>query len=246
MNNIFLTGSHGYIGSRLYLKLLSNKFEKNIEECDLKIGRDVLSYEPKKNIDIIYHLAAQSGVPESIDDPKNDARQNILGTIKMIELANKQKSKLIFVSSGATKGIAESPYGLSKQTCEKYIKMLCNNYVILRFSSIYGEKPKGVVDNFIRSNKCIIYGNGEQTRDFVHIEDIINSLIIAKDINCGIYECGSGKGVKIIDIAKATGKKIEYLPKRKGDKKEVILKNELPNWKPKINVINYIKEKCKI
>jgi UDP-glucose 4-epimerase len=241
-----ISGSRGYIGSKLVKAI-----DDTIFEIDLKIGRDILSYDFKEKPFYLYHLAAQSGVPESVDDPINDARQNILGTLKAIEIANKYNAKLIFTTSGAAIGKANSPYGLSKQACEKYIKMLCNDYVILRLSSIYGDKPKGVVDTFIRNKKCCIFGDGTQKRDFVNIDDIVNCLILAKNWDMGTYECGSGKGISINEIAKATGKKIEYLPKRNGDKGSVILRNTTPkidkikhSWYPEIDVISYIKNKC--
>lgn len=249
--NIFLSGSRGYIGKRLYAKLINNN---HVGECDLKIEyaigsleKDIIYYDfssKRDKYDFVYHLAAQSGVPESFEDPMYDAENNIIATLNAIHIANKNKARLIFTSSGATKGKAESPYGLSKQTCEKYIRMLCNDYVILRFSSIYGKKPKGVVDNFIRDEKCTIFGDGEAIRDFVNVDDIVECLIKAKDWKKGTYDCGSGKGTKIIDIANATEKEIVFNEERKGDKKEVVMENTTPNWKPKIDVIDYVKEKC--
>jgi len=102
MNNIsiYLTGHKGYIGSKLlkHLEMLG----ANVQTCDLKAGQDVISHEPKERVEVVYHLAAQSGVPESTSDPINDARQNILGTLKAIEIANKNKAKLIFTTSGAS------------------------------------------------------------------------------------------------------------------------------------------------
>ena len=239
---VLISGSRGYIGSRLSQKL---EYEFNhIDTCDLKDGRDILSYEPKEKIDIIYHLAAQAGIPESVEDPINDARQNILGTIKAIQLANKNNARLIFTASAASLD-PESPYGLSKKTSEEYIKMLCNDYVILRLSSIYGDKPVGVVDNFIRGNRCTIFGTGYATRDFVHVDDIVEALIMARNWEKGIYDCGSNQATTIILLAMAAGKEIEYAPIRKGEKLNAVLSNTTPNWKPKIDVIEYIKSKTK-
>lgn len=242
--NILITGSCGYIGSRLKEKL------DNVEECDLKIGKNAKNCLPVFAPNFIYHLAAQSGVPESVDDPINDAEQNIMATLKMIEVANRHKAKLIFTTSGAAKN-PESPYGLSKKTCEEYIKMLCDDYVILRFSSIFGDKEKGVVDNFVRDDVCKIFGDGSAIRDFVHVDDIIECLVKAKGWKKGVYECGSGEGVSVAKIAKATGKITECLPARKGDKHEAVLSNSTPSidktkhaWYPKINVLVYVKQKC--
>lgn len=242
--NYYITGSKGYIGSRLKDRLQSIKELKYIQECDLKMGRDVMTYQPDGDIDVIYHLAAQSGVPESMDDPVNDARQNILATMQMINLANLAGAKLIFTTSGAAVE-PESPYGLSKKTCEEYIKMLCDDYVIVRLSSVYGNKPKGVVDNFLRADECIIFGDGSAERDFVHVDDIVGALVLAQEWKKGTYDLGSGYGTTIAEIAKATKKKIVRYTPRDGEKQSVVLSNTTPNWEPKINVISWIESQIK-
>lgn len=247
MSNIYVSGSHGYIGSRL-----CERFKNDIvHKCDLKMGLDVINCVYDGDVDVVYHLAGQSGAGPSMDDPLNDARQNILGTIKAINIANTNNAKLIFPSSGAAVD-PESAYGLSKKTCEEYIKLFCDNYVILRLSSIYGNKPKGVVDNFIRDEKCVIYGDGTAERDFVHVNDIVEALIKAKDWERGVYDCGSGEGTKIIDIANATGKEVFFKDSIVGEKHRVVLDNTTPeigdgkrDWYPKINVVGYVKNKCK-
>lgn len=230
-----ITGSSGYLGSRLL------KEYPNAHQCDLKIYRDILSYDPGQ-VGVIYHLAGQADIPYSIENPFKDARDNILGTLKAIELANKYNARLIFSASAASCDI-QSPYGLSKKTAEEYIKMLCKDYIILRFSSIFGEKPTGVVDNFIREEKCRINGNGSAIRDFVHINDIIKALTSSQNWKTGTYNCGSGKGVRILDLARATRKEIEFLPKIEGEIQTSILKNDTMDWKPEINVLEFIKSK---
>lgn len=237
----FISGSRGYIGSNLYRLLC---IDHDIEECDLKIGRDILSYEPIGKIDCVYHIAGQAGAVPSLEDPINDAKQNILGTIRAIQIANENKAKLIFSASAAAINPI-SPYGLSKKTAEDYIKLLCHNYVILRFSSVYGDKPVGVVDNFIREKYCTIFGDGSAVRDFVHVNDIAEALMKARNWEKGEYDCGSGKGTTILELAKATGKDIKFLEKRDGEIHESILKNTTPNWEPLIDVIEFIKDKCK-
>lgn len=239
--SVLITGSHGYIGT-----VLRNKLDEKCwvyEECDLKIGRDILYFEPQFSPKIIYHLAAQSGAIPSMEDPINDACQNILGTLRAIKLANRYNARLVFPTSGGALE-PESPYGLSKKTCEEYIKMLCNDYVILRLSSIYGEKPRGVVDNFIRADICTMYGDGSSVRDFVHVDDIVEAFIRGSSAPKGEYQCGSGKGVSVFELVEATGKPRKRESARTGEKGRVVLKNTLPGWEPKIHVLDYIKEKC--
>jgi UDP-glucose 4-epimerase len=237
--NVVITGSSGYIGK----KFINSLGDGNITEVDLKIGRDVKSYYFHNDIEVIYHLAGQSGAVPSMEDPINDAEQNIMATLRMIGISNRTGARLIFPTSGGALE-PESPYGLSKKTCEEYIKMLCKDYVILRLSSIYGEKPKGVVDSFIRDKKCIIYGDGSAERDFVHVDDIVHALFLARKWETGTYDCGRGFGTSIIDVARATGKDVYYKEGRAGEKHKVILQNTTPNWIPGIDVIKYIKEQC--
>ena len=232
---ILITGASGYIGSKLKKRL------EDVVECDLRIGTDILSYDIKEKIDVVYHLAAQSSVVYSITDPINDARQNILGTLKAIELANNNNALLIYTASASSVDV-KSPYGLSKKTGEDYIKLLCKKYVILRLSNVYGERNDGVVDIFLNGEVCKINGDGSAVRDFVNINDIIDLLVMAKDWEVGSYECGSGQGTKIIDIAIATNKIIIFEKEISGEIKESIIENTTPNWQPKINVIDYIRK----
>ncbi|MEX2604632.1 MAG: NAD-dependent epimerase/dehydratase family protein [Gracilimonas sp.] len=241
MSKIYLTGSAGFIGSRLWSKLFDLGIET--ENCDFKINRDILSYDPGE-VNVIYHLGAQAGAMPSWKDPMYDARNNILATIKVCEIAKKNNAKIIFTTSGSAVE-PESPYGISKQVCEKYLKLLHPNSVILRLSSIYGEKDRGVVDTFIRDDKCTIYGDGSATRDFVHVDDIVEALIKAKDWEPGEYTLGSGKGTTVRELAEATGKPIEYQEARKGEKQEVVLENTAPDWVPIISALDYIKAKCR-
>lgn len=238
---ILITGHQGYIGSRLKTEI--EEFGNQVIGIDLKSGQDVLSVELPE-VDCIYHLAAQSGVPESGRDPINDARQNILGTIRMALHAKKHDIPIVFTTTGASVGEKVSPYGLSKSVAEDYLRLLCPELAIIcRLSSVYGDKPKGVVDNFIRDEVCSIFGDGSAVRDFVHVDDIVRGLIQAVGWDAGKYSMGSGEPTAVIDIARATGKLIEHLPSRESDKPSVVLPNSTPDWEPRIKVIDYIKSK---
>lgn len=236
---ILCTGHKGYIGSRLFSTAKDSVHE--FIGIDKKEGQDILKWLPNgKNIDIVIHLAAQTGAIPSMEDPIYDAENNIIATLKIIQ--KYKNKKIIFATSGAAIE-AKSPYGLSKRTCEDYIKMLCKDYVICRLSSIYGDKDRGVVDDFLRQDKIKIYGDGSAERDFVYVDDIVEMFNKARYWKTGEYSCGTGKGVKIIDIAKAVNKPIEFLPERDGEIKKAVLPNTTPNWKPKINVFDFIKSR---
>jgi nucleoside-diphosphate-sugar epimerase len=235
---ILLTGHKGYIGSRLMAKLRDNHV---VYGMDLRVGSDIMYEDAVDNIDIVIHLAAQSGAIPSIKNPLWDARNNILATLRLLE--QYPKAKFIFTTSGAATD-PQSPYGLSKHTAEKYIKMLHKNYVILRLSSVYGNKDRGVVDTFIGYEGSVtIYGDGSQERDFVHVDDIVDLIEKAIEFPAGSYSCGSGIATTVQEIAEATGKEIVKENFRTGEIKRAVLDNTTPCWAPKIKVLDYIKEK---
>jgi len=160
----------------------------------------------KNEISHIIHHAAQIDVQHSIKDPLFDAQNNILGTINVLEMAKKYEvEKIIYASSAAVYGEpdylpvdeehsikAMSPYGITKHTPEHYIKMYNElydlKYTIFRYSNVYGPRqdPKGeggvvsiFVDKMLTEERPVIFGDGEQTRDFIHVYDIVKANLLA-------------------------------------------------------------------
>lgn len=230
----YITGSRGYIGTVLRQNI------QNFVESDLKIGKDAVFYEPEEDIDYIFHLAAQASVPQSFDDMLNDARNNILTTIKQIQIANKKDAKLIYVSSAASID-PESPYGLSKKVGEDYIKLFCKKYAIIRLPNIFGDSPKGVISIFERSDKLKV--SRGCTRTFTHVKDVVNAFILAKNWKNGEYRLGNGESISVEDIAKAFNKEYEVVEPREGEIIKSKMENTTPNWNPQINVLDYIKDR---
>ena len=224
---ILITGHKGFVGSKLYKKL------NNVIGIDLKEGKDLLICKLPKNIDLIYHLAAQTSVEESWKNPVKDS-DNLKILVRLVH--NYPNTRIIYTNSAASLKV-NSPYGFSKKACADYLKLFHSNYISCILPNLFGG-GKGVVEIFKNKKHVEIYGDGKQIRDFVHVDDIIEALLFAKDWSKGEYQLGSGKGTTILSLAK--GKKITFLPKRK-EIRESILKNTTPNWKPKIKVLNYLK-----
>jgi len=156
-----------------------------------------------RDMDIIVHLAANTGVPASVEKPRLDMECNVIGTFNMLEGARINRVKrFIFASSGAPAGECKppiheelpphpvSPYGASKLAgegyCSTYFKTFGVETVALRFSNVYGPgstHKSSVVAKFIKQalNKetLVIYGDGTQTRDFIYIDDLINALMLS-------------------------------------------------------------------
>jgi len=151
--------------------------------------------------DIIVHLAANTGVAPSVENPRMDMEINVIGTLNMLEAARQSSVKrFIFASSGAPVGECEppiheelaphpvSPYGASKLAgegyCSAYYRTFSIETVSLRFGNVYGplsSHKSSIVAKFIRQalagEVCEIYGDGNQTRDFIYIDDLVEAII---------------------------------------------------------------------
>lgn len=273
-NNILITGGEGFVGSHIIDKLIDSNYSviSVDNNCAINSGylnpkaryikADILSNEfeevfKKYEIEYCIHLAAQTSVTTSINNPYKDAETNILGSIKVVELCKKYNcKKLIAASSAAVYGNPQylpidethptnpmSPYGLSKLTMEKYIQLSGVPYIIFRFSNAYGprqnySKESGVIaifDRAMKNNKPInIYGDGEQIRDFIYVEDIANICIKALEskVENKILNFSTNKGVTLNKLFKEMSKiyhysiSANYIPARIGDIKESILNNK--------------------
>jgi UDP-glucose 4-epimerase len=183
----------------------------------------------KNSFDVILHLAAQVNSRISFSNPLLDARTNILGSLNLMESARKNNvNKFVFASSVAVYGEPKyrpcdelhpvkpiNNYGLSKLTVERYLHLYNRlyglDYSILRFSNVYGPRQDadgeaGVVsifiNNLLNNNQINIYGDGNQTRDFVYVGDVAEALIKV---------LGNNTGKKIMNISTNTGLPINQL-----------------------------------
>jgi len=177
-----------------------------IELLVADIGDDKAALAAASGADVVVHLAANTGVGPSVDDPRTDCATNVFGTFNMLEAArHKNVGKFVFASSGAPIGDLEappiheelpahpvSPYGASKLAgegyCSAYYRTFKIDTVALRFGNVYGPGSKhkaSVVAKFIKKalngEACEIYGDGTQTRDFIYIDDIVDALILASE-----------------------------------------------------------------
>lgn len=186
--------------------------------CDKELVEKLFNQE---KFDIVNHHAAQMDVRRSVKDPAFDANTNILGTINLLQNAVKSKvKKFMFASTGgAVYGEQSyfpadenhptqprSPYGISKLAVEKYLFFYNAeyglNYTILRYANIYGPRQNpfgeaGVVAIFstklLKGEQPIINGSGEQTRDYVFVDDVVKAnLLTLNDNSNDIYNIGTG------------------------------------------------------
>lgn len=202
--------------------------------------------------DYIFHLAAMASVPLSVEKPMECNDINVNSTVKLLKSAvDNDVKKIVFSSSSSVYGenrnmplketeqpMPTSPYAASKASCELYLRTFYEsyglNYIALRYFNVFGPRQDknsqyaAVIPNFISSllegKQAEIYGDGEQTRDFVYIGDIAQANINSckSDYN-GIINIASGKKLTINElyeiVKNALGSELEpkYLPKRPGD-----------------------------
>lgn len=224
---ILVTGHRGFIGSSLMFSL------PGAVGLDVREGHNLLTCDLPKDIDVIFHLAAQSSVEPSWHDPLHDL-DNIRITARLVK--EYPNAKIIYANSCASMHVS-SPYGFSKKASGDYLKAFHKNYVSLVFPNIYGGQ-KSVVDIFRKTSSVTVFGDGEQIRDYVHVSDIVDGILKAQNWSVGEYFMGSDKSTTVLDLAQ--GKSITFAPARKEDR-EVIVPNTTPDWIPKIQVLEYIK-----
>ncbi len=203
------------------------------------IVEDILGYDKLLKItegaDVIIHLAANTGVLPSVEDPRMDFENNVIGTFNLLESCRKNKiNKFVMASSGAAAGevtppIHEevcphptSPYGASKLAGESYCSAYYNSYgidtIALRFSNVYGPgstHKNSIVAKFIKramnGEILEIYGDGSQTRDFVYTEDLLNAIYLSaiKNIGGEVFQIASNKETTILEITDILVKKLK-------------------------------------
>lgn len=244
---ILVTGGAGFIGSHVVDLYLENGHEVVIVD-DLSTGR-LSNVNPRATFyqvdigdraveeifrreqpDVVNHHAAQMDVRYSVAHPLFDAEVNILGSIRLIELARQYRVKrFIYISSGGA-AYGEPvylpcdenhpvdplcPYGASKHTVEHYLFLYEKNYglpyTVLRYPNVYGPRQNpggeaGVIAIFTGKMLCgeevVINGDGEQLRDYVFVKDCARANLLALDprFPSGIYNLGSGKGTSVNEL----------------------------------------------
>ena len=256
------------------IKTSPNVEIENIDIRSEKISKIISLFKPTS----IIHCAAQTSVIDSIKDPEKTKSINIEGTNNLVsEIKKLDGCYFTFISSGgAIYGEPKylpvdekhsvnpiSEYGKSKLEGEKIVSKLLYKskieYSILRPSNIYGPKQKSqnvipiFINKMLKNNKIIIYGDGNSTRDYIYIDDLVNiiNFFCTKKISSKI-NLSSNYEVKIIDIYKILKEKLNYKlnpifkEKRKGEVENIVLDNSelisITNYSQFTNIVDGIEK----
>lgn len=278
MKKVLVTGGCGFVGHALTLELIKRGYsvdvidnlfignEAKIPEGCTFLGGDIrgMDNQDDKPYTYIFHLAALSRIQPSFQNPTLTFSVNVSGTKQVVEYAFQNKCKVIYSgSSSRHHNPTLSPYAMSKHMGEEWIKMYKKVYdldaEIVRFYNVYG--PGELVDSHmaaviglwraaIKKGETIkIHGDGEQKRDFTHIDDIVDGLIRIAESNEkheDAWELGTGKNYSLNEVANMFGVLSEYVDDVKGNYRETLRINDDAlnrlGWQPTDKLKSYIDE----
>ena len=249
--------------------LLRHK-KKNVKIIKIDISKSKKIDKYFSKVDYVFHLAGLADIVPSIENPDKYFETNVVGTFNVLQAARKAKiKKFIYAASASCYGIPKKfptkesetikpmyPYAFTKWNAEELIMHWSKIYnfpaISLRFFNTYGPRSRtsgayGAVFGIFLAQKLAnkpltIVGNGNQTRDFVHVYDVVNAIIkAAKFKGIGkIYNVAGGREIKVNKIAKLIGGKKIYIQKRPGEPDRSLadiskIKKDL-NWRPRITI----------
>ena len=227
--------------------------------------------------DHVFHLAAESRIGPTLLDPSKACQVNVVGTCNILQSSLKHKVKsVVYSSTSACYGLSNSfpqketdridnlnPYSVTKYAgedlCAMFYKLWGLNTVCLRYFNVYGERmPTSgiyapVVGIFLKQkrekNPLSVVGDGLQSRDFVHVQDVVDANImssISEKCHGKTYNVGSGKSYKIIEIAKFISKNYVHVNQRPGEARNTQADytnlNQDTGWFPKHELLNWIND----
>jgi UDP-glucose 4-epimerase len=237
------------------------------EERDIRQGLTDLFDELEP--ELCFHLAAQADVVTSVEQPAYDAEVNVLGTIRVIEAAGTRTQILFSSTGGALYGECErpareddprqplSPYGTSKLCGEEYLAMWNRlhgtRHVALRYANVYGPRQEaglegGVIaiflDRMAAGEETLVFGDGRQSRDFVHVADVVAAMLAAAGHDGGVFNVGTGVATPVIELhelcrrVSGSDREPRFVDPRPGEIRRSLLDSGLAErelgWRPQI------------
>lgn len=270
-----VTGGAGFIGSHMVDRLIADGHDvvvldnlltgslNNINPKAIFVEGDIqdVSYveHAMQGCDGVFHFAAIARTPWTIEDPILCMATNLMGTTVVLEVARRMKIKRVVLSSSSVVYAAETPYKASKLGLEQialaYREMFGMLIICLRYSNVYGprqseEGPSPNVFAALRKSKkekgkLELTGDGEQTRSYTHVSDIVEGNWLAMQSDwCGNLDLTTGISTTLNDVAKYFDCPIEYIPDRKGDIMHIVQSpieaKQILDWQAKVKLADGI------
>ncbi len=224
-----------------------------------------------EDADLIFHIGARARIQPSFKDPQASFEANVLGTQNILEYARRKNIPVVYAGSSSAHGdLHANPYTFTKwqgeQICNLYYKVFNQRVAICRFYNVYGPHQAtegdycnvlGIFERQWKNNQTLtVTGDGEQRRDFTHVQDIVQGLIrcgyklcedLPVEVSGETFELGRGVNYSINELVDAFGEMdVEYLPAYPGEMRETLnvdtKAQEILGWKPEHDIIDYIKK----
>ena len=272
--NFLVTGGGGFVGSHLVDRLvlanhsvdvLDNFCTGSVENKNSKanyIIRDIRDdLDDLEGYDAIFHLAALARIQPSFDNPLQTMSVNTQGTANICELARRIGSKVVYAGSSSFYGGAYlNPYAFTKwqgeEVCRVFSEIYDLSVSIARFFNVYGDRHVcsgayatviGIFERQYRNQEVLtITGDGEQRRDFTHVDDIVSGLILMSQKRWAgeVFNLGTGKNYSINELAAMYEHDTKHIPKRPGEARDTLAdisfsEKEL-GYNPSIDLNDYV------
>jgi|19_taG_2_1085344.scaffolds.fasta_scaffold14254_3 UDP-glucose 4-epimerase len=271
---ILVTGGAGFVGTNLIKRLLegghdvasidnySTGLKSNHQEgCEYKEA-NIYDFDWRNEFyDVVFHMAAVARIQPSFENPLEYFNTNANGTMQLAEHCAKHNIPVIYAgSSSHHSGKYKNPYTFSKDIGEEALELFSKcfglKYSIARFYNVYGpyQLTEGGyttligrwMNNIEKGLPCEIYGDGEQRRDFTHVDDIVDALIkIMRQQEYGrIFELGRGKNISVNEVAKMFEIEPIYKEAKPGEARHTLCESyaaqKLLKWVPQKDLLQYI------
>jgi UDP-glucose 4-epimerase len=274
---VLVTGGAGFVGTNLIKRLLKeghqvvsidnyntglkNNHQEGCEYYEYDI-RNIHSYDFIKP-DFVYHMAAIARIQPSFKNPKDYFEVNANGTLNLAHWCKENDVPIVYAgSSSKHNGKFMNPYTFSKDIGEEILDLYSRNfglkYIITRFYNVYGpyQLTEGGyttligrwLNNIEKGVQCEIYGDGEQRRDFTHVDDIVDALYTLINKECWGYgfELGRGKNYSVNEVAQMMNITPEYREAKPGEARETLNQDQtaslILDWHPYRNLEDYLKD----
>ena len=244
--NILLTGSDGFIGSNLSVWLERKHF--NVIGLDHKSGKELLTCDLKYDVDYVIHLAGLSGVRDSLENPTDYWKQNVIVSQRIFD--HFKDTRILYASSSTAYEPWRNPYAMSKYSMEQIAPA---NSLGMRFTTVYGPGARDtmLIPRILKND--VPYINTNHSRDFIHVYDIcsaIESILRQKSVTAfpektGVIDIGTGTTHKLTDMMNYFG----ITPEKRvgGDTERLDNKANIDamtsyGWEPQYELNKYIEE----